>query len=318
MYRLDAVLGERPAGGTILASVGADGVLLVDSTGSPVLAEKLLVALEELGASGVDMLITTHPHPDHVGGNELLAAGGATVIGHARTGYWMSRPIRPMWFLRAVPPYPREARPTRLLQQTETLSFNGETVRLLPVGPAHTDGDLVVHFVDSGVAHVGDLFNGRGRYSTASWINCGEIRGLALALAKLSLELPPETRIVGGHSPIGSWAALADLESYSELLVQVTNRVDSGLRAGADDEALVASAETLHRDWFSHGEPATAMHGNPAGWVGNIAESLRRAQSCAESAVATASCRAAPRRERRLRSAGVSLQLGADTEAGQR
>lgn len=276
VHRIDALLGERQVGGAVLASVGEDGALLVDSTGSAVLVEKILAELEGLGANRVDLVVTTHPHPDHVGGNERLAAGGAKIAGHPRAAHWLSSSVRPMWFLRAVPPYPAAARPTRLVEQVETLSFNGETVRLVPLGPGHTDGDLIVHFVDSGVAHVGDLFNGRGRYSTVSWINGGEISGLVDGLAKLLAELPAGTLIVGGHSPVGSSATRADLEAYRDVLVRVRDDVASGLRAGVDDERLVAEAEPLCRDWLAESGSAASMHGSPTGWVENLAESLRR------------------------------------------
>jgi len=276
VYRLDAVLGERQAGGAVLASVGEDGVLLVDSTGSAVLAEKILDALRELGGHDVKMIINTHPHPDHVGGNERLATDGATIVGHARTAYWMARPVRPLWFVRSVPPYPSTARPKRLVEGRKSFSFNGETVRLVPLGPAHTDGDLAVYFVDSRVAHVGDLFNGPSRYSTASWVNGGDIGGLERGLATVAAELPSETLVVGGHSAVGSSASVAQLEAYRKVLRRVTIQVEAGLRAGKDDDQLVAETVPLHSEWFTESDSAGSMNTEPAGWVGNITESLRR------------------------------------------
>ncbi len=284
VYRLDAVLGKRQVSGSMLASIGEDGVLLVDSTANAVLAEKTLEALRELGGHKVKMVINTHPHPDHIGGNERLAADGATITGHIRTAHWMARSVRPLWFAPPVPPYPQEALPKRLIEGTETFSFNGETVRLVPLDPAHTDGDLVVHFVDSRVAHVGDLFNGRSRYSTASWVNGGDIRGLERGLKTIATELPAETLVVGGHSPVGSSASVEQLELYREVLGRVIAQVETGLRTGKGNDMLVADAVPLLGDWFTESDSAGSMHAEPAGWIGNIAESLRRSGGVAKGA----------------------------------
>src|SRR5262245_16019234 len=99
------------AGGNILASVGKDGVLLVD-TGSANMGEKVLDAVRQLQrmaqlkeaspevrwgaetrgslqnslnpvgpAKPIRYIINTHFHPDHTGGNERLAKAGRTFTG---------------------------------------------------------------------------------------------------------------------------------------------------------------------------------------------------------------------------------------------
>ena len=55
-----------------------------------------------------------------------------------------------------------------------TLHLNGDEIRLVSVPPAHTDGDIFVHFEKADVIHAGDLFfNGRYPfidYSTGGWL----------------------------------------------------------------------------------------------------------------------------------------------------
>src|SRR5664279_3572547 len=69
------------AGGNIAASVGEDGIVIVDDQYAP-LADKIAAALKGIGVTDkpVRFVINTHYHGDHTGGNLALATGGSTVI----------------------------------------------------------------------------------------------------------------------------------------------------------------------------------------------------------------------------------------------
>jgi len=71
------------SGGNIAASVGEDGIVLVDDQYAP-LADKIAAALKNIGATDkpVRFIINTHYHGDHTGGNLPFASKGATVIAH--------------------------------------------------------------------------------------------------------------------------------------------------------------------------------------------------------------------------------------------
>jgi len=64
----------------IIVSAGTDGILLVDSGFSEV-TDQLREELTDIMNVGVNFIVNTHHHGDHIGGNGVLAAGG-TVIGH--------------------------------------------------------------------------------------------------------------------------------------------------------------------------------------------------------------------------------------------
>lgn len=69
------------SGGNIAASVGQDGIVIVDDQFAP-LADKIQAALKNLGITDkpVRFVINTHYHGDHTGGNEPFANTGSTVI----------------------------------------------------------------------------------------------------------------------------------------------------------------------------------------------------------------------------------------------
>src|ERR1700741_3061031 len=68
-------------GGNIAASVGDDGIVIVDDQYAP-LAEKIQAALKELKITDkpVRFVINTHYHGDHTGGNVPFSTAGSTVI----------------------------------------------------------------------------------------------------------------------------------------------------------------------------------------------------------------------------------------------
>src|SRR5215467_13463534 len=59
------------AGGNIAASVGEDGIVVVDDQYAPV-ADKIRAALKGITDKPVRFIINTHYHEDHTGGNAIF------------------------------------------------------------------------------------------------------------------------------------------------------------------------------------------------------------------------------------------------------
>jgi len=77
------------AGGNIAASVGEDGIVIVDDQYAP-LADKIAATLKGIGVTDkpVRFIINTHYHGDHTGGNLPFAAQGSTIIAHDNVRAW--------------------------------------------------------------------------------------------------------------------------------------------------------------------------------------------------------------------------------------
>src|ERR1700750_2020776 len=70
------------AGGNIGVSVGDDGIVIVDDQFAP-LAPKIREALKGLTDKPVRVILNTHWHGDHTGGNAaFFAATGAPILAH--------------------------------------------------------------------------------------------------------------------------------------------------------------------------------------------------------------------------------------------
>src|SRR5207344_1877667 len=81
IYLLEAGLDDFMNGGNIAASIGEDGIVLVDAQLSSA-TDKVLAKLKTLSDKPVRFVINTHCHGDHAGGNTALQNSGATTIAH--------------------------------------------------------------------------------------------------------------------------------------------------------------------------------------------------------------------------------------------
>jgi glyoxylase-like metal-dependent hydrolase (beta-lactamase superfamily II) len=63
------------AGGNVVAHVGEEGVILVD-TGSAAMADQVVAAVRKITSAPIRLIINTSADPDHIGANERLAREG--------------------------------------------------------------------------------------------------------------------------------------------------------------------------------------------------------------------------------------------------
>src|SRR5262245_56021149 len=71
-------------GGTIGWLVNRDGVLVVDTQFADT-APNFLAGLKTRTPRTIDVVINTHHHPDHTGGNGVLRAAARQLVAHARS-----------------------------------------------------------------------------------------------------------------------------------------------------------------------------------------------------------------------------------------
>ena len=231
------------SGGNIGLLADRDGLLLVDA-GIAVSQAKIERALANLSPGPVKYVINTHWHWDHTDGNGWLRATGASIIADRHTLMRLaSTEAVPEWQHTFTPVSPA-SRPNIVLSASRTMDFAGERVVIRHYDPGHTDGDMSVFFEKANVLATGDTF-WNGMYPFIDYGAGGGIDG-AIRSANANLTLArPDTLIIPGHGPLGSYA---QLRAFRDMLVTVRGKVAALKAQGLSVEAVVAAKPTADLD----------------------------------------------------------------------
>ncbi len=254
------------AGGNIGVSAGVDGVLIVDDQFAP-LAEKIRAAIAGItgGSSDVTFVLNTHWHGDHTGGNPHFGRD-ATIIAHANVRQRLSS--TQTLFGRTVEPLPKEGLPVVTFEDGLSIHFNGEEIKVMHVPHSHTDGDSIIHFMQSNVIHMGDTFFA-DRFPFVDLDHGGDINGLTRTIEHVLATMPPDAKLIPGHGPLSS---RDDLVGYLAMLKGTTAVVLHGIAAGKSLKDIQAAG--LPETWKRWANSDTAN----ADWIATIHKSLTRGE----------------------------------------
>lgn len=262
-------------GGNLGVFVGDDGILMVDADYAE-LSERILetvrgLAEEAGGDPSLRYVVNTHWHFDHTGGNGPLAEAGAVLVAHENVERLMAED-RTMAAVggREIPAAPAEARPALTLSERLSLSWNGDLIHVVHMPGAHTGGDVIVHFRDADVVHMGDIFF-NGMYPFIDVDFGGDIRGMVSAIEEILDHTNETTLFIPGHGPLGT---RADLQAYGEMLRAAGDRVQGMIADGMSRDEVVAAHPTagLDAEWA---RPGSFMQ--PDVWAGLIYDGIVRA-----------------------------------------
>jgi glyoxylase-like metal-dependent hydrolase (beta-lactamase superfamily II) len=217
------------AGGNIAASIGEDGIVIVDDQFAP-LADKIQAALKELKITDkpVRFVINTHYHGDHTGGNEPFSNTGSTVIaqdnvrkrlesgGTAGNGGSIKMEAKPA---------SKATLPIITFEHDVTVHLNGEDIRALHFPAGHTDGDSIIFFPKNNVVHMGDDFVRYG-FPFIDVASGGSVQGMIDAMEKATAQLPADVKVIPGH---GDLSNLDDVRAFVKMLKETSAVVQKAL-----------------------------------------------------------------------------------------
>ena len=224
------------AGGNIGVSVGRDGTLIVDDQFAP-LSERITQALNGIDGGAPKLILNTHYHLDHTGGNPAFGRTG-TIVAHDNVR------VR----LLDEDGFPTEGLPVLTFSDRVRVHFNDDTLDVFHMPAGHTDGDSVVWFKRANVLHTGDLLF-VGGFPYVDLDSGGSVAGVIVNLTQLLEMLPDDIRIIPGHGPI---ADKDDLREVLTMIRETRTEVMDALRSGKSVDDIVA--EGLDPRWAEWGK----------------------------------------------------------------
>ncbi|MCY4660765.1 MAG: MBL fold metallo-hydrolase [Acidobacteria bacterium] len=237
-------------GGNIGLSIGDDGVVMIDDQFAP-LTDRIVEAIGGISNGNIRFLINTHVHGDHTGGNENLGRMGVDIVAQERVRVRLAQRL------------PAVALPVLTYNDPVTIHLNGEDVRLIPVPPAHTDGDTFIHFRGSDVLHLGDVFR-TVAFPVIDRNNGGTLDGTIEALGIAAGIAGPDTMIVPGHGVVSS---REDVIEFRDMIIDVGAKVAALVAGGATYDDVVAAGPTAEYEdqWGDPQRFLTAVYAELAG-----------------------------------------------------
>jgi len=166
-------------GGNIGVFKNEKGLFIIDDQFAR-LSEKILTELKTISTQPVTMVINTHFHGDHTGGNENMNNQGATIFAQKNVRSRMKSRQKEKGNITP------KSLPVITFDEGLQLYFEKESIKAFHVHNAHTDGDALIYFSNGNVLHMGDTFF-NGRYPYIDLSSGGSIKGYIKASEKALL-----------------------------------------------------------------------------------------------------------------------------------
>ena len=231
------IQGGGPAKNNVSVSnaaviVGDEGILLFDALAVPIHAKNMVAAIRKVTDKPFKYLITSHHHGDHIGGNQFIP-DNPVIISHpyCRDEVVKQVPGPALWPKREG--WADGTEPRKILPAVQTFDGNitfhiaKTEVRIMPMLPAHTYGDLVMYLPQQKLLVAGDV----GFFYVAPFCqNANPSNWISICDRIASMDVD---RIVPGHGPLGGKQQLAEMADYLRLLrVEAKKRWDAKMTAG--------------------------------------------------------------------------------------
>jgi glyoxylase-like metal-dependent hydrolase (beta-lactamase superfamily II) len=233
------------------ASIGSDGILLIDTGFNTQCIDKLKAKLQELGNGDIKYIINTHHHGDHTAGNSI---GGDTakIIGYADLEQLLSEGLI------SEGKEPLKGQTGKTFDKYYTMQFNGEDIKLIPYPGIHSETDLIIYFTDSNVVHMGDLLLSQSFPAVGKKVV--EYLGL---LDKVLDIFPSDTKFISGH---GKDSTYDDVKDYQKMLLATIEIIKTEMMKGKSFQDM--QKEKILKDYESWGTFLTFL--NTDYWINAI------------------------------------------------
>ncbi len=245
----DRVYVIQVSGGNIGVSIGDDGIFMIDN-GYANATPQVLEQIEKITGTkenDIRYVLNTHWHGDHTGGNEVMGGQGAMIMSHDNVRKRLSVDNYIPAFDMKSTAAPAIALPSLTFNDHMHVHINGDTLSIMHLPNAHTDGDSVIYFEKDNIMHTGDIFfNGFYPFIDAS--TGGSFQGMIDATNVILEKINDQTKIIPGHGPLSN---KAELTAYRDMLVSVQSAIKPMIEAGKTLEEITAAnpLKSFNEEW---------------------------------------------------------------------
>lgn len=222
------------SGGTIGYLVNGAGAVAIDSQFANT-AAIAVTGLRQRAPQGIEMLLNTHHHGDHTGGNQVFRGAVKRIVAHVNCLEWHRKTAA------ATKSEAQTSFADTTFGDSWKTSFGDETIQARYYGAGHTSGDAVYHFEKADVVHMGDLLFNRAHpnidraagASVANWIT---------VLDKVARAHGTDTIFIAGHGKENAVrCGKAELTHFRGYLAACMDTAKKAVAAGKTKDDLLTT-----------------------------------------------------------------------------
>jgi cyclase len=200
----------------------SDSLVIVVDTKMDEAAKNLYEQVKQVAGNKPILVVNTHIHPDHVGGNKFYK-GQAILAGGTYT--------KEQWIKEAS----EESLPTEWLQGRKDIKLGDDTITLWNFGKnAHTESDVFVYSHKLKLLFGGDVILNK---QNAILMGHADPNGFLEAMDELQKQFDIE-HVVPGHGPFGGKEVIVDFDQYFK-----------DMKLAARDETQRETLLAKYKDW---------------------------------------------------------------------
>ena len=220
-------------GGTMAHLITSDAVLVIDSQFADT-SQMFLDGLKTRTPRKIDLLLNTHHHPDHTGGNKVLRPSVAKIVAHANVPGLQRKQAA------AAKTEDAQAYADETFADGWKTDIGNEVVSAKYYGPGHTSGDAVFFFQRANIVQMGDLMSHQ-RHPRVDRPSGASIRNWLVTLEKVVKDHNNDTVYIFGHAKVGApvTGSGKDLLALRDYFTAMLDYVQKGIAAGKSADEIV-------------------------------------------------------------------------------